>query len=123
VRDLHQKYSTSFATLWQHLSPPEVKSQLEKDKKFDAIFDQNFTEFESFYIILQSSLRVAVRELEKSLDEAIGFARSSAAEELAENLQDKVITLDYLVTYFQLTTLILDEFNQPDHFASKSKIE
>ncbi len=34
---------------------------MEKDKKFDAIFDDNFIEFESFYIILLSFLRFTIR--------------------------------------------------------------
>lgn len=33
------------------------KNELAVDKKFDAVFDENFTEFESFYIIFNSVLR------------------------------------------------------------------
>ena len=64
-----------------------------------------------------------MRELEKGLEETVGFRNTSTDEELPKNIENNVILLDYLVTYFQLTALILDEFNQPEQFAEKSKIE
>lgn len=40
-----------------------MKETLQKDRKFDAVFDDNLMEFESFYIILQSFLRQSIGEL------------------------------------------------------------
>jgi hypothetical protein len=87
------------------------------------VFDDNFMEFESFYIILQSFLRAGVRELQASLDGSIEYPSSSPEEQLHPQFESSVVLLDYLVTYFQLTALILDQFNELEIFAEQSKIE
>lgn len=88
---------------------------MQNDKKFDAIFDENFTEFESFYIIFNSVLRSAIKELVKELDRVLG--KEDPCRALPIDMEKDVVLLDYLVTYFQLSQLILETFNKPTDFA------
>ncbi|CAD8046461.1 unnamed protein product [Paramecium sonneborni] len=113
------KYQSYFKNIWQNLQLN--KSELQIDKKFDAIFDENFTEFESFYIIFNSVLRQAIKELHKEIDRKL--ISDDITKTLPGELEKEVVLLDYLVTYFQLSLLILDTFNKPTEFAQKSKIE
>lgn len=95
----YSKYLSSFKALWSQLQGQ--KGQLQQDKKFDAIFDENFTEFESFYIIFNSVLRLAIRELARELEQMLG--KEDPLRGLPMEMEKDVVLLDYLVTYFQLS--------------------
>lgn len=92
-----------------------------QDKKFDAVFDDNFTEYESFYIILNSILRTAVREIQFTLESKMEISDGTAL--LPLEVEGGVILLDYLITYFQLASLIQECFDDHYTFAVDSKIE
>ncbi|CAD8085766.1 unnamed protein product [Paramecium primaurelia] len=116
-----QKYTLQFNTVWLSLQNPEQKQQLIVDKKFDAVFDDNFTEYESFYIILNSILRSAIKEIEYQLEQKITFQNTQQL--LPTDIEGDVILLDYLITYFQLASLIQECFEDHYGFAVDSKIE
>ncbi|CAD8093789.1 unnamed protein product [Paramecium primaurelia] len=121
IHQYNQKYTLQFNTVWLSLQNPDQKSQLAMDKKFDAVFDENFTEYESFYIILNSILRNAIKEIEYSLESKIIV--QDTQQLLPIDIEGGVILLDYLITYFQLATLIQECFENPYEFAVDSKIE
>ena len=55
IKDYTVRYSNNFEIIWKNLQ--EVSDQLNVEKNFDALFDKNFIEFESFYIILNTFLK------------------------------------------------------------------
>ncbi|KAL4468753.1 hypothetical protein ABPG74_005256 [Tetrahymena malaccensis] len=121
INEYYTKYQTHFKQRWENgiFSQQATKTELQKDKKFDAIFDDNFMEFESFYIILQSFLRFTIREINH-------IAKSRVKNEqdvLPNDLEQSIVLLDYLITFYQLTNLILDHFTNYLYFADHSKIE
>ena len=62
IAEYYQKYSTAFndkLSIFIQLH----SLQFNRDKKFQAIFDDTPLEFESFYLILQSFLRNSIREI------------------------------------------------------------
>jgi len=79
--------------------------QFHRDKKFQAIFDDNPLEFESFYLILQSFLRHSIREINHLTKIKLNSHNDTSLP--AEN-EKNIVLLDYLVTYFQLTNLLLE---------------
>ncbi|CAD8116494.1 unnamed protein product [Paramecium sonneborni] len=121
INQYNQKYTLQFNTVWLSLQNPEQKQLLIVDKKFDAVFDDNFTEYESFYIILNSILRSAIKEIECQLEQKITF--QDAQQLLPIDIEGGVILLDYLITYFQLASLIQECFEDHYGFAVDSKIE
>ncbi|CAK61411.1 unnamed protein product (macronuclear) [Paramecium tetraurelia] len=121
INQYNQKYTLQFNTVWLCLQNPEQKQLLVVDKKFDAIFDDNFTEYESFYIILNSILRSAIKEIEYQLEQKITF--QDTQQLLPIDIEGGVILLDYLITYFQLASLIQECFEDHYGFAVDSKIE
>ncbi|CAD8109433.1 unnamed protein product [Paramecium sonneborni] len=121
INQYNQKYTLQFNTVWLSLQNPEQKQLLVVDKKFDAVFDDNFTEYESFYIILNSILRSAIKEIEYQLEQQITF--QDPQQLLPIDIEGGVILLDYLITYFQLASLIQECFEDPYGFAVDSKIE
>ncbi|KAL4500614.1 hypothetical protein ABPG72_003038 [Tetrahymena utriculariae] len=121
ISEYYTKYQAHFKQRWESgiFSQQATKIELQKDKKFDAIFDDNFMEFESFYIILQSFLRFTIREINH-------IAKSRVKNEqdvLPNELEQSIVLLDYLITFYQLTNLILDHFTNYLYFADHSKIE
>ncbi|CAD8189189.1 unnamed protein product [Paramecium octaurelia] len=121
INQYYQKYTLQFNTVWLCLQNPEQKQLLVVDKKFDAVFDDNFTEYESFYIILNSILRSAIKEIEYQLEQKITF--QDTQQLLPLDIEGGVILLDYLITYFQLASLIQECFEDHYGFAVDSKIE
>ncbi|CAD8100483.1 unnamed protein product [Paramecium primaurelia] len=121
INQYNQKYTLQFNTVWLSLQNPEQKQLLIVDKKFDAVFDDNFTEYESFYIILNSILRSAIKEIEYQLEQKIIF--QDTQQLLPIDIEGGVILLDYLITYFQLASLIQECFEDHYGFAVDSKIE
>lgn len=101
------------------LSPSSTRDGLIQDKKFEAVFDHSFAEFESFYIILQSYLRIAIREI----NNAAKIRVRTETDVLSASTEQNLVLLDYLITYFQLTNLIVDHFEEYTFFAEHSKIE
>jgi len=64
INEYHVKYSNYFEYYWVNVfSQTKAREELAKDVKFNAIFDKNFIELESFYIILQAFLRLTIREM------------------------------------------------------------
>ncbi|CAD8204719.1 unnamed protein product [Paramecium octaurelia] len=121
IHQYNQKYTLQFNTVWLSLQNPDQKQLLVVDKKFDAVFDDNFTEYESFYIILNSILRCAIKEIEYSIESKIVI--QDTQQLLPMDIEGGVILLDYLITYFQLASLIQECFEDPYEFAVDSKIE
>lgn len=70
-----------------------------------------------------SVVRSSVRDLDQQLDETLRAKDQEPDQQLPLPVEDGVVLLDYLVTYFQLTALILDQFNDYEVFATQSKIE
>ncbi|CAD8070866.1 unnamed protein product [Paramecium sonneborni] len=121
IHQYNQKYTLQFNTVWLSLQNPDQKQLLAVDKKFDAVFDDNFTEYESFYIILSSILKSAIKEIEYQLESKIAVQDTQIL--LPIDIEGGVILLDYLITYFQLASLIQECFENPYEFAIDSKIE
>jgi SNF-related kinase len=53
-------------------------------------------------------LRGAVRDLDMQLEDNLRVRDKEPDQQLPLTVEDGVVLLDYLVTYFQLTALILD---------------
>ncbi|KAL4506540.1 hypothetical protein ABPG72_000111 [Tetrahymena utriculariae] len=122
IKEYQAKYGNSFNLFWENMQNNLSRKQvLQSDKKFAAIFDKTFIEFESFYIIAQGYLRISIHELNQSLNEKLKIYDKS--QELPYEIQNSIVFLDYLITYYQLSQLILEKFNQFDLFARVSKIE
>ncbi|KAL4459937.1 hypothetical protein ABPG74_003463 [Tetrahymena malaccensis] len=122
IKEYQTKYGNSFNIFWDNMQNSVSRKQvLQSDKKFAAIFDKTFIEFESFYIIAQGYLRISIHELNQSLNEKLRDYEKS--QELPYEIQNSIVFLDYLITYYQLSQLILEKFNQFDLFARVSKIE
>jgi serine/threonine-protein kinase ULK/ATG1 len=73
-----------------------LKEDLQSDSKFNAVFDLNFIEFESFYIILQSFLRTSIHEMNHLVKNKV----KDEEDVLPPPLDGSIVLLDYLVTYF-----------------------
>ena len=53
INEYYIKYKGFFNLNCENVYNDEkIREKLQSDKKFDAVFDLNFIEFESFYIIL-----------------------------------------------------------------------
>lgn len=96
IGEYHLKYASYFKDKWENGVYFHSKMELQKDKKFDAIFDDNFDEFESFYIILQSFLRFTIREINHIAKERLKLEEDL----LPHEIEQSIVLLDYLITYF-----------------------
>ena len=69
INENYLKFKETFGQLWNQIqSISELKMNLIRDRKFDAVFDQTFLEFESFYIFLTSQLKVSILDLNAYLN-------------------------------------------------------
>ncbi|EGR34339.1 protein kinase domain protein [Ichthyophthirius multifiliis] len=116
IKQYNKKYSDSFNIIWEKLN----KNDLDKDQKFNVIFDENFVEFETFYIILISFLRYSIRQINFEIKNLITIDQNLS---IPDEYQQSLVLNDYLITYFQLTNLMLEHFKDYKYFAESSKIE
>ncbi|KAM3130541.1 hypothetical protein pb186bvf_017350 [Paramecium bursaria] len=121
IQQYFQKYSLQFNTVWLSLQNPQQKNQVIQDKKFEAVFDDNLIEYESFYIILNSILKNAIRDINSNIEN--NLVDNDQLQLLPIEIEGGVVLLDYLITYFQLAVLIQDSFDDYYSFAVDSKIE
>ena len=89
------------------------------DKRFSTIFDIQFSESEAFYFTLQTFLKSGIGEMNHSLKNLV----RDEPDILSASIEGSIVLLDYLVTYYQLSQLILEKFQDNHYFAQESKIE
>jgi serine/threonine-protein kinase ULK2 len=103
IGEYHNKYRNIFNEKWKSMFMPQM-AELSQDKKFREIFDVNFEETESFYTQLQIYLKNSINEMNIILKNSL----KDQGDILRDDTEGSIVLLDYLVTYFQLTQLILD---------------
>ncbi|EGR30083.1 protein kinase domain protein [Ichthyophthirius multifiliis] len=100
-----------------------------KDILQDILYDNNLIEFENFYVLQDKYLRATIREINHLIKLKIVyfFQNNNNIEDNQQNLPQEiekdVVLLDYLVVLFQLTQIIIENFNNYAYFAEKSLIE
>ena len=118
VNDYFTKYKVIFNDKWNSQFGSNYH-EFQSDSKFNQVFSaNNVAETKEFYNLLQGLVVKAVLIINKTLKETL----KSESQELSKNTEGGIILLDYLVTFYQLTQVILDNFENYTYFSQVSKV-
>ncbi|KAM3142117.1 hypothetical protein pb186bvf_005771 [Paramecium bursaria] len=116
IVEYHEKYNKHFEKMYNVIQ----KQNLTQDKKFEALFDKDLNEFESFYFITQSYLRQCLNELKQDLP----ICDMSEIENFVpEEANFKIFMAQQLCNYLQLCHTVLAYMNDYKKFQKAIKIE
>eukprot|EP00825_Cyclidium_porcatum_P033075 TRINITY_DN35170_c0_g1_i1.p1 TRINITY_DN35170_c0_g1~~TRINITY_DN35170_c0_g1_i1.p1 ORF type:complete len:191 (+),score=22.71 TRINITY_DN35170_c0_g1_i1:147-719(+) len=124
INEYYQKYQKIFQqTKTQQLASEDKLYSTNNTFSELALYHQQFAnqvESDIFYLNVKSILKQVILEINLSLQQNIGLEES---DQLSTQIEGQVILLDYLITYFQIISLIIDSNQDYQYFAQTSKIE
>ncbi|CAD8076671.1 unnamed protein product [Paramecium sonneborni] len=115
IAEYNENYKRYFDKTYQMI----VNKNLPQDKKFEALFDKDLSEFESFYFITQSYLRQALQELKGELPNS----NSDPDAFLPEEFNFNYFVSQQLCNYLLICHCTLQHMNDYKKFSKILKID